>query len=195
MNPLVERALLQLQPLPPAAEELLRQYHAAPRLIAHLILVHDVAAQLISVLQDRCLADMVVAPAVLFGAAIHDIGTVLHPQEMIEPGHQHEYAGKQLLLQADVPPELARFAETHGKPLAASNTIDDHLVALADTSWKGKRDRALEQHVAAELAAHQGQDMWIVFLAIDDLVECIATTAEQRLIWQAGFPTDAELPA
>jgi hypothetical protein len=185
----MERHRLQLRPLPYEAEALLRRYHAPPRLIAHLILVHDVAAQLLDSFQAHDLAGAINGVAVRFGAAIHDIGKAVHPHELSGPGHQHEQAGEILLLQAGVPLQLARFAATHGQAATApSSSIDDLLVKLADTCWKGKRDRELEQRIMAERAAYSNHNQWALFLIIDEIVEHIAAEADQRLLWQALFP-------
>lgn len=192
MDPFIDRQRLQLRPLPPTAEALLLHHQAPPRLIAHLLLVHDVAAQVLDVLHHHELADAINDAAVLFGAAIHDIGKVMHLQELSGPGHQHEQAGRQLLLQAGVPSALARFAETHGQPPATTTlTIEDLLVMLADTCWKGKRDSVLEQRIVDEQAAHAGRDWWEIFLLIDSSVEQIAAEAECRLAWQARFAVPA----
>jgi hypothetical protein len=191
VDPFTERHQLRLRPLTQAAETLLRQQRAPARLIAHLLLIHDVAAQLLDAFHARGLADAINDEAVLFGAAIHDIGKVLYPNELTGPGNQHEQAGQVLLLQAGIPPKLARFAATHGKPpTTANSTIEDLLVALADTCWKGKRDLELEQQIATERAAHGDHDQWTTFLMIDDIVEQIAATADRRLVWQALFPAD-----
>lgn len=190
MDPFTERYRLQLQPLPQEAEALLRHYHAPPRLIAHLILVHDVACQLLGAFQAHDLASAINEAAVRFGAATHDIGKVVHPDELSHPGHQHERAGEILLLQAGIPSELARFASTHSQT-APSSGIDDLLVRLADTCWKGKRDVELEQQIMTERAAHSGRDQWALFLVIDEIVEQIAAEADHRLMWQALFPIHA----
>jgi hypothetical protein len=192
VDPFTERHRLHLRPLPQEAEALLRRYHATPRLIAHLILVHDVAGQFLDAFQAHDLAGAINEAAVRFGAAIHDIGKVVHPHELSGPGHQHEQAGEILLLQAGIPSELARFAATHGQTATApSSGIDDLLVTLADTCWKGKRDMELEQRITTERAAHSGRDQWALFLVIDEIVEQIAAEAEQRLMWQAMFPVNA----
>jgi hypothetical protein len=192
MDPFVEGERCQLRPLPPTAEVILRQHHAPPRLIAHLILVHDVASRLLDAFQMHDLAYAVNYQDVLFGAATHDIGKVTHKDELSSPGHQHEYAGKMLLLQGGVSLEMARFAETHGQWAAAGNSIDDLLVALADTCWKGKCDHELEQQIAIERASDSGHERWTVFLLVDDIVEQIAVTANHRLAWQALFPIDVQ---
>ena len=191
MDPITERHRLQLRPLPYTAEALLRQHQAPPRLIAHLILVPDVASQLLDSFHSYSLADAINDAAVLFGAATHDIGKVIHTSELSGSGHQHEHAGKLLLLQAGIPSALARFAETHGQhAVAANTTIEDLLVSLADTCWKGKRDRELEERIVEERAAQGSYDRWVTFLNIDDIIEQIAAGAERRLAWQALFAVD-----
>jgi len=45
---------------------------------------------------------------ILLGAALHDVGKVVHPNEMSAPGHEHEAAGEQLLLERGVEAEVAR---------------------------------------------------------------------------------------
>lgn len=57
--------------------------------------------------------------AVLYGAASHDIGKVIHVGELTGPGSKHEGAGYALLIAHGVPPQMARFARTHGSWTAA----------------------------------------------------------------------------
>jgi hypothetical protein len=83
-------------------------------LVAHLILVHDVAAQLIDVIQGQWTSLAIDSPAVLLGAALHDIGKVLHADELTGPGQQHEQDGPRLLVDWGIAPQLARFAQNHG---------------------------------------------------------------------------------
>ena len=44
--------------------------------------------------------------SILFGAATHDIGKVLHPEELRQPGREHESAGASLLAQYGVPVQI-----------------------------------------------------------------------------------------
>jgi hypothetical protein len=76
--------------------------------------------------------------AVLFGAATHDIGKIVHVAELSGPGSRHEAEGQQLLLAAGVEPRLARFAATHASWHPGIET-EDLLVSLADKVWKAKR--------------------------------------------------------
>jgi hypothetical protein len=167
-------------PLPPRARELLESLGAPPRLGAHLRLVHDVAVTLTGWVR----ADFDV-PAVLFGAATHDIGKILHPAELSGPGSLHEAAGYSLLLSQGIEEASARFARTHGSWDAADVTLEDLLVSLADKVWKGKRVPELEQRVATRL----GGPAWETFLALDDELERIAAGADARLAFQAAYPT------
>ncbi|MFG1955016.1 HD domain-containing protein [Micromonospora sp. NPDC048830] len=106
---------------------------------AHLRAVHDVAVRLTDAVADRFPQLGMDRSAVLFGAATHDIGKVLHPEELSGPGSAHEHAGHELLLRRGVDESLARFARTHASWHLAGVGVDDLLVSLADKVWKGKR--------------------------------------------------------
>lgn len=174
--------------LPPQAVDLLVRLQAPPRLGAHLRAVHDVAWQLTGWLAGAYPGLGFDRAAVLFGAATHDIGKVLHPEELSGPGSRHEDAGRRLLLDAGVDPRLARFAATHGlwdSPVAA---VEDLLVSVADKVWKAKRVPDLEQLVVDRLVASSGQEPWEVFLTLDDHLDALAAGADHRLAYQNGFP-------
>jgi hypothetical protein len=154
------RHQLARAPLPDDVAALLDRLRAPPRLIAHLKLVHNVATQIVTGICRQWPALEFDEPGVLYGAATHDIGKILHPEELSAPGSRHEEAGALLLLQHGVSSWRAHFAWTHGqwcnvpRPL-----IDDLLVALADTIWSGKRNLDLEQCIAAEIGQAVGEDM------------------------------------
>ncbi|MFC6017467.1 HD domain-containing protein [Plantactinospora solaniradicis] len=181
-----------LRPLPPRAVELLVTVDAPPRLAAHLRAVHDVAAQLLDWLRQRYPRLVVDHEAVLFGAATHDIGKCLHPEELSGPGSRHEPAGRQLLLTHGVPAELARFAATHARWDHPDVTIDDLLVSLADKVWKGRREQDLETLVVGRLAGAGDEQPWAAFMGLDDVLGRIAGEADARLDFQARYPTNAE---
>ncbi len=170
-----------LRHLPRDAVILVEATNAPPRLIVHLVLVHDVAHQLVDSLFKAWPGLRLDVHAVLFGAAVHDIGKVLHPEELIGPGHQHERAGRALLCELGLAPQLARFAETHASWHGATIEIEDLLVALADTCWKGKRDTELEQALTTRIVELTGAGFWEVYLALDDLIERIAAAARPAL--------------
>jgi hypothetical protein len=106
---------------------------------------------------------------VLYGAASHDIGKVIHVDELSGPGSKHEAAGYALLIAHGVPPQLARLARTHASWTAPDTTIDDHLVSLADKIWKAKRVPDLQDLVTAELATACAVERWQAFAELDDI--------------------------
>ena len=173
------------RPLPPAAQELLQNLDAPPRLVAHLTLTHDVAASLVDALMQRWPAVPVDREVVRFGAAVHDAGKVVHRNELLGSGAEHEAAGEQLLVSLGVAPELARFCRTHGQ-WSEESPLEDLLVAEADTVWKGKRNTRLDDAVAAHLAGLTNEEPWSVYLALDDLLTDLARDAEKRLAWQGN---------
>jgi putative nucleotidyltransferase with HDIG domain len=160
---------------PRDALELLRALGAAPWLVRHHALVVEAAGLLVAGLSgvrfDR--------GAVLIGAALHDAGKIVHPEEMSAPGHRHEQAGRELLQSHGVPSELARFCVTHAA--WEGGTLEDHVVALADKLWKGKRDEVLERAVVEQIAAASGSEPWQVFERVDALCEAIAADGDDRL--------------
>ena len=85
---------------------------------------------------------------------------------------------------------LARFARTHAAWTAPEATAEDLLVSVADKIWKGRRVEDLERLVADRLIADRGAgvDRWQVLIDLDDLLEDLATGADQRLAFQAAFP-------
>lgn len=188
---LTRRALTEavgLRRLPPSAEALLSELDAPPRLAAHLRAVHDVACDLVSWVERHHPEAAVDGDAVKFGAATHDIGKVLHPNELSGPGSAHEPAGHELLLARGTDERLARFARTHASWTEAGIELEDLLVSLADKVWKARRVPDLEQLVTERLAAVAGQEPWEVFLALDDELDRIASSADARLAFQASHP-------
>ncbi|MFF7443948.1 HD domain-containing protein [Streptomyces sp. NPDC008122] len=183
-----------LHPLPRAAADLLRTLDAPPRLAAHLRAVHDVARQLVGWVEERCPDLAVDRGAVLFGAATHDIGKVVHPAELSGPGSLHEEAGRELLAAHGFAPELARFAATHATWTDPGATVEDLLVGTADKIWKNKRVPALEDLVVARLTEATGRPRWEEFLALDELLERLGAGADRRLAYQAAFPTARPVP-
>ena len=176
-----------LRPLPERVEVLLESLDAPPRLGAHLRAVHDVARELVDWVRTNYGVTFD-GDAVLFGAATHDIGKVVHPEELSGPGSEHEPDGYHLLLEHGVGEELARFARTHASWLESVVGLEDLLVGLADKIWKGKRVPELEQLVVQQLAAADGEQPWQVFMALDDELTRLAADADRRLAFQAHYP-------
>ena len=187
---LASRALTEdvaLRRLPEDVSALLLDLQAPPRLVAHLRAVHDVACQLTDWVRQHHPSARFDGGAVRYGAATHDVGKVLHPNELSGPGTAHEPAGHELLRARGVEERLARFAGTHGSWSAASS-LEDLLVSLADKVWKAKRVRDLEELVTARLANAAGQEAWEVFMALDDELDRIAAGADVRLAYQSSYP-------
>jgi hypothetical protein len=118
---------------------------------------------------------------VLVGAALHDAGKAVHPEEMSAPGDKHEQAGRTHPLARGVPESLARFCVTHASWDAPGCVLEDCLVALADKLWKGKRDGALERTLVNEIAVVTKQQPWTVFVYFDQLCEAVAAAGADRL--------------
>lgn len=177
-----------LRQLPAQVADLLLELNAPPRLAAHLRAVHDVAAQLTAWLTVHYPTLVIDREAVLFGAATHDIGKIVHVEELSGPGSRHEPAGQQLLLDTGIEPSLARFAATHASWRTTAIELEDLLVSLADKIWKAKRVPDLEQLVVDRLAAASGEEPWQAFLNLDDHLDKIAADADHRIAFQNGYP-------
>ena len=178
---------MDIQPLPPDVVELLETAGASPLLRAHLALVHDTAVRLterVSALWPTLSYD---PEAVRVGAATHDIGKTVFPEELTTPGRYHETVGVGVLLDTGFPERLARFARTHGQWRQEEGAeAEDLLVALADTLWKGERDEELEERCCRAIARRCGLDPWRVALRFYEMTEALAEGGEERLAWQAG---------
>jgi len=174
--------------LPPETVSLLRKVVAPPRLVAHLILVHDVAATLVERLTAAFPEITFRRDEVLFGASIHDFGKVIEPSELVRSGTQHEQRGIELLRSMGIPGERARFAYTHGNWDSVPNVnLEDLLVALADKCWKGKRIDKLESKITAILSAASNKPEWACYAELDAIVEELTKDADERLAWQGAF--------
>lgn len=177
--------IVQPRELPDDARQILVTLKTPSRLVAHLALVHDAAAQILDALQRHWPDFKVDRDAVLFGAATHDIGKVLHPDELTGAGNRHEQDGPGLLQQYGVSPERSRFARTHGTWSHESNlALEDYLIALADHAWKGSRDGTLESKIAEQIAGSLRIETWESFMGLDEFVAEVASRGEERLAWQ-----------
>ncbi|WP_433574811.1 HD domain-containing protein [Nocardia brasiliensis] len=183
---LIDQTVPILRSLPVPVAILLVQLHAPPRLGATLRLVHDTACQLVEWLQLNYAAASVDAAAVLFGAAIHDVGKALHPEELSEPGSAHVEAGYRLLVANGVSADLARFTRTH-MDWDERSELEDLLVCLAGKVWKAERMPELEQLVTRRLSTACDVEPWQVFLDLNDELTRIAADADRRLAFQARY--------
>ena len=170
--------------LPRPAADALRALHASPRLLAHHLIVHQVAATLLVGI-GRAWPDLQIdREAVLLGAATHDIGKTLHPQELTGPGRQHENDGPSLLEQRGFSAAHARFARTHAQwAFEDSPALEDLLVALADTIWQGKRNQRLEDAIVEQIALLCHEELWETFMKLDDILVAIAQDSDVWLAW------------
>jgi len=152
---LLDRALTDAAPVRPLPEDiaaLLREVAAPPRLAAHLRAVHDAAWQLTAAIIDLYPALRFDREEVLFGAATHDIGKTIHPDELSQPGTRHEQTGYELLVESGVEHRLARFAANHGTWTAPDISTEDLLVSLADKIWKANGSRTSKIASSSESA-------------------------------------------
>lgn len=167
-------------PLPAEVHRFIEVLQAPPLLVAHLREVHANAVALMDTLRLAYPRFEFDGQAVAFGAATHDLGKALHTKELTRPGRLHEKNGPKLLEKLGVPPELSRFARTHGAwPMDTNLPIEDLLVILADALRKG-RLHDLEALVAHKVALAVGKEEWMVFLEIDALCNTLAD-ANQRI--------------
>src|SRR5258708_18008299 len=90
-------SVVHLASLPPEVDELLHQLGAPPRLVAHLTLVHDVSCLLTARLDAMWPTLTYDRRAVRQGAALHDIGKIVHRAELTHPRHTHQLARPELL--------------------------------------------------------------------------------------------------
>lgn len=157
---------------------LLERLGAPPRLVRHHELVVEAANELVAGLQP--FVSCFDVRTVLLGAALHDIGKILHPDEMSGPESRHELDGRDLLAVHGLN-VLARFAMTHAQWDDDALPLEDLLVALADKLWKGKRVAALEHRIVDRLSTRRGAPSWEVFTLADKVFERIAARRDERL--------------
>jgi len=181
---------LELPPLPPAAQDICQQLNAPPRLVVHLQLVHEAAEKLTDGLKKAFPGITLDEPAILFGAATHDLGKTLHLEELWASGEKHQEDGPALLISKGVDPRLARFALTHSQ-WDDTMSVEDFVVALADKVWKGRGLPDLEAVLAKRIAGQTGLPEWEVFSQLDDILGEIAEGADERLAYQRSFGANA----
>ena len=180
----LERAPVGVVPLPREAEALLARLRAPARLVAHLTLVHSSAAKLVDRLSEAWPCLEVDRASVLLGAAVHDVGKIVHIEELTGSGKAHEAAGEALLLREGFAPSVARLARTHGRHDAEGDlAIEGLMVILADAVWKGARRPAVEEKLCQEIARACHEEAWRVCACLDEILAELTTGAEERLAW------------
>jgi len=175
---------MHLRPLPSGVQQLFNDLNVPALLRWHSILVHDVAAELLDSL-GQCFQNLGLDDqAILQGVALHDLGKILHPEELIGPGKQHEIDGPQFLEENRIEPHIARFARTHGSWKHEMVGLDDLVIALADNLWKGQRNEQLEALVIEVIAKQMSQEKWLVFGQLDEIFTEVASKGASRLAMQ-----------
>lgn len=161
------------------AYRFLRELGATERLLMHVQFVGEAADRLMRAYKEFGIEFD--ARLVELGAALHDAGKIVHPDELTGPGSLHEVAGEKLLLLHGVPPEIARCCSAHGAWQGPDVSLEQRTVALADRLWKGSRAAKLELAVIDDIALRLGAARWDVFLKLDSLFEIIAAGGADRL--------------
>ena len=167
-------------PLPVAASKLLGNLTVPTQLKVHLEIVQDTAKCLIQNLAKSFPGLVFDQEAILFGAATHDIGKLLHKDEIKVKGQKHLRDGPAMLELLGVPTRLSRFAGSHGSWQTATE-LEDLLVALADQIWKGRRDQELAELGTDHLVLQTGKSRWQAFIELDDLLADTAAATNERL--------------
>jgi hypothetical protein len=162
------------------ARQLLKSLGAPPRLIAHTGFVGEAADALIAKLQNMHAG--LDSNFVRIGVVLHDAGKIEYPNELAGPGNAHEPAGEVLLLSKGVAPDLARCCLSHARWASMTCSLEELVIALADTLWKGKRLTALETAVVKVVSAKMKHDYWEVFIDLDTCFENIAAAGAERLL-------------
>jgi len=163
----------------PAALNLLKSLDGPPLLIRHCEIVAEVAWMLsdsmvnLGVPHDSVL--------VMVGAALHDAGKILYPEELEGPGNRHEAAGEALLIANGVSIAIARACRTHGSIVNDSLSLEQLLVMAADHLWKGTRRDEIEARIIDMAAGMLSVPRWEAFLLLDPVFESIAAGGTERL--------------
>ncbi|MFC3152290.1 HD domain-containing protein [Litoribrevibacter euphylliae] len=161
------------------AYSLLDKLNAPEHLKIHVRLVGEAADLIIDTLQG--LGFLLDFEFIRIGVAIHDIGKIIHTNEMIGPGSEHEPEGEQMLLELGVDARIARCCLSHARFDSMNCSIEELLIALSDKLWKGKRVESLELKVIDTLAQIKGTDRWDLFADLDACFENIAAGGHDRL--------------
>ena len=162
------------------AQQFLHSLGASPKLLLHTRLVTEAGDLLISKLQD--LQVRFDATFIRAGIVFHDAGKIIHPEELANKGSEHEAAGERLLIKNGVAPELARCCRSHNQWQTMECSLEELCIALADTLWKGKRKRSLEEKFVEMLASRCERDFWARSAEMDSCFEMIAAAGDSRLL-------------
>jgi hypothetical protein len=162
------------------ARSLLAKLSAPQRLLIHIGLVGEAAELLLAELLRLGVGHD--ADFVRIAVMLHDAGKILQPQELDEGGDEHESAGEALLLAQGVDPAIARCCVSHARWAQMQCSLEELVVALADTLWKGQRNSALEKRVIDLVSKSLGYGVWDLFIELDNSFETIAADGTRRLL-------------
>lgn len=161
------------------AYQFLQELGAPPQIVLHVQLVGEAADLLIFHLQAKQI--QFDEKMIRLGVAFHDVGKILHPNELKVAGNSHEASGERLLIEQGVEAALARCCRSHAQWREMKCSLEELCIALADNLWKGKRLTALEEAVIQRLAIEAGKDYWDIFIDWDSCFEQIAASGDVRL--------------
>ena len=161
------------------AFELIDNLSAPEHLKNHVTLVGEAADLLISAIDD--LGVKLDFEFIRAGVVIHDIGKIVHTNEMTGPGSDHEPEGEKILIEQGVSPKLARVCMSHARWNKMECSFEELIIALSDKLWKGKRVASLELDVVDRAAEHLQKERWDIFLEFDMKFEEIASGGHERL--------------
>lgn len=180
-----------LRELPEDVARFLESQNAPMRLVRHLRIVHDTCWRLLGAIDTQFPPLSIDRNSITVGAAIHDVGKILHQTELFGSGRKHEQDGEQYLVEHGFPTEVARFARTHGSWSKDPNlTLEDLIVSLSDAIWKGSRIPDLEAMVATSIATKTGLEAWDAYSRLDSILTTIARDADERIDFQKTQTAD-----
>ncbi len=148
-------------------------------MLTHIKLVGEALEEIIGLLTEYNLP--IDCNFARLGVVLHDAGKIVHSQEFSESGNKHESEGNKLLLENGVTPELAQCCISHAQHDGNECSIEELLVALSDTIWKGTRVEKLKLKIIDKIAALMGKKRWDIFLELDDCFESVASSVGKRL--------------
>lgn len=158
---------------------LLKKLKAPEHLFVHVKMVGEALEEIIDFLSRyRLPIDYNFAR---LGVVFHDAGKIVHPLEFTESGNKHESEDNKLLLENGVTPELAQCCISHAQYDGNECSIEELLVALSDSIWKGTRVEKLELRIVDKIAALMGKERWDIFMELDDCFESVASSGGKRL--------------
>ncbi|MGL5872537.1 MAG: HD domain-containing protein [Xenococcaceae cyanobacterium] len=153
---------------------LLKKLGASSRLIKHHQVVLEAANIIVRELQTKIPTLKCNYQLITIGVALHDAGKITYPEEISGSGNNHEINGEIFLIEAGVEPEIARFCRTHARWRECSQcTLEDLLVAWADTICSGKRNELLAEQITSVVSQQTSLDYWQVYSIVNDICELV----------------------